>query len=746
MSDLKNAERFLKLFPHQKYTLCYLSKTGGMRSFPCAEAKLPGALALLDKKNLDNAEIYFMVNEGNGELNAEKTACHSTKNVINLSAIFLDLEVNGKADPYPVLQEFCSNSFSPPSIVIESSPQRYHVYWLLEENKLSRDTITKWKQIQALLHSKLSSDRTMTDIPQILRVPGFQNVKKNWPVNILDIPDDQNITRYSLDSLYQTLLFNFPEIKEFKAHEPLKPITEEYKVSEGERHEEMMRRTRKWYAQGLSDDEVKCTLTGFIDLHVTNNKDFLNGKRESEIARILSSAKSYHEASIKEENQERVTKAITKAEKRRSAFSLDPDFFYQAPGLVGELTRHIVDTSDYPIPSHAFAAAVSLTGFTKARYTQGIRQLPPLNYFLCLAPSGAGKTSIQNVVKELFTKLQIQHLMEDGIASAQGLITFLAASKGLGFIIYDEVKELFQSIQSRNAATYEAKISSELTKLYTAYASSYTPPTTKTHKGKKITLHKPLFSFLGYGHFTLVESLLNKNNVLEGLIPRFIILTVDERKEVSSLYRKVPDHIVDELRHNVTKSNIAIEDEIKSVNADPLKINTDPSIELTKLSGEAQTIYNKFSDDTAKLYDSAVRERNGLEALFSRGCEQSLRLALAMSELNTVNAKTISFTTALINSQMQEFYQSFNSVVNQTQNSKEIDGLMETIAHLCSDTSDCTVSKRDLQRKVQSRYKDSTLFSKHLQELLDQEKITMFEKQMPSGRRQKCIRLDQVLD
>ena len=98
MSDLKNAARFLGLFNHERYTLCYLSKTGGMRSFPCAPAKLPPALELLSRKNEDS-EIYFMVNAGSGEMNTAKTACHSTKNVIlslferNYSVFFINFEV-----------------------------------------------------------------------------------------------------------------------------------------------------------------------------------------------------------------------------------------------------------------------------------------------------------------------------------------------------------------------------------------------------------------------------------------------------------------------------------------------------------------------------------------------------------------------------------------------------------------------------------------------------------------------------
>lgn len=712
--------KFLRAFPHAKYTLAHFFAPSKMRSFPCTPENLDKALQLLHKQNKEGAEIYFTPNEGNGVYNASKTACHSSENVINLSAIFIDAELKDESDPLQNILAFCNDYFVAPSIVVNTSKNRYHIYFLLTPTYPTKDNVLKWKQIQAFLNTKLSIDRTMTDTPQLLRLPGFKNVKKDFDVTVTRYND----STWSLSDLYNTLYAQFPEVREYKPHQPLQPTHDDYKVAEGERHEELLRRARKMYAMdGVTDSDVKCYIDGFIRNHVAENVDFLpTGQRYEEVERILAAAKGYADSERIKQASEQIAKHVERVEKRKSPFELDPEFFYNAPGLVGELTRHIVDIADYPIPAHAFAAAVSITGFCKARYIQGSRKLPPLNYFLCLAPSGAGKTTINNTLKECFTKLQINQYLEDGIASAQGLLQFLGNCSSLGLILYDEVKDLFQTIQNKRAATYEVKIATELTKLYTAYASFYTPPTTKTHKGKKVNLNNPLFSFLGYGHFTLIESLFTKANVSEGLLPRFLIFNVNTRKKANGIYKPIPSRIIDELRYHVTKSCLYLESENTKQAATDQAINTDPVLEIKDLSADAVPLYNAFEDSTTVLYNQAVAERTGLEALFSRGCEQALRLSLAMAPNGHIDAKTLSYTIELVNSQMQQFNEQFDQVINQTTYAKETNWLYDKMLELCADAPDYAITKQQLRLKVRYKY-EAGAFEKQLQELIEQGRV-----------------------
>lgn len=725
-----NSKEFLQLFNHKVYTLGFLSKKG-MKTFPCIPQKLDKALTTLTNLNKDS-EIYFMVNEGNGKLNEQKTACHSTVNVTNLSAIFLDAELPNQ-DPLPIVKKFCEKYFVDPSIIVNTSPIRYHIYWLLEPTPATKENVFIWQKIQSFLHSKLSSDRTMTDIPQLLRIPNFKNTKKDYLITAFSEDD----TKHSLSELYMILKTHFPEIDSFRPFEPLSPVTDDYKVPEGERHEELLRRARKLYNLPLTDSEIKCFLDGFIQNHVIDNTDFRpSGKRYSEVERILQAAKTYAEKEKLDQASQIITKHV-EHKKTKSEFELDPEFYYQAPDIVGEITRHIVDTSRTPIPAHAFAAAVSIVGFTKARFIEGYDHLPPISYFLCLAPSGSGKTTIQHKVKNIFKQLQISHLVEDGIASAQGLIQFIHEANGLGFILYDEVKDLFQTISSKYAASYEVKISTELTKLYTAYASTSTPPTTKTHKGKKIVLSKPILSFIGYGQHVLIDQLFSKSNVSDGLLPRFIILAVNNKAEHSSISQKLPQSILDELQYNLTKSCIAIEE--KATQSD-IPVNTTPVIKTLSYSNDAQTMYDQFYQYRTTLYNQAIADRNGLEALFSRGSEQVSRLALAMAT-NEIQAPIAKFCIDLVTSQMNSFYNQFSLTVNTTKHSKETDQLFETILDMTKDNKNQLITKQQLRLKIRHKF-ETGQFDKCLNELIQQGRITELSKSNPAGRQSIYLELN----
>lgn len=673
-----------------------------------------------------------MVNEGNGVLNEKKTACHSTNNVINLSAIFLDAELSNGLDPLPHVTDFCEDSFVSPSLTVQTSPNRHHVYWLLDPLPPTKENVTKWKRIQAFLHSKLSSDRTMTDTPQILRIPGFNNVKKKFFVSH-DHP--HNTSSYDLNELYDLLLKHFPTIQDFKAHSPLPPLTEDLKIEEGDRHVDMVRRMRRLFSDPLFTlEDGECWINGYINRHIPDNRQFLNGNRVGEVKRIVQSCYTYAE----EERQKIVTQTLTThIEKRKKApFELDPDFFYNAPGLVGELTRHIVNTSKYSIPSHAFAASVSLVGLCKARIVKGERSLPPLNYFLCIAPAGSGKTTIQTVFKEAITRLSLSRHVEDGIGSAPGLIQFLINSNGLGLTIYDEVKKLFQINLSKTASTWEKNISPIITELFSAYSSTYNPPTLKGDHGKKLTLSKPLYSILGFSQSVLLDRYFTAENVQEGLLPRFIILNADDRTPTNGTHRPIPTKIIEELESYIRKGGLQIEDTASDHN---VPIDLTPKQTLVTLSKEALPIYQSFEASQDSHRSNAVSEKNGLEALFSRGAEQSYRLALAIASTPQIDAHTMEFCTTLMSNQTQWFYNRFNLSINQTDYSKETDRLYEKILSECSGAPTKTISFRDLKNRTRRWYKGKNHFENQLTELIDRGVVVEFIQD-----REKRLRLGDV--
>lgn len=89
----------------------------------------------------------------------------STKNINRVRAVFIDLD----GPPKENIDRFKLT----PHIVINSSPGKYHAYWLVRDFPLD-----EFKKIQQLLATLIDSDRSVSDLARVMRVPGFKHLKK----------------------------------------------------------------------------------------------------------------------------------------------------------------------------------------------------------------------------------------------------------------------------------------------------------------------------------------------------------------------------------------------------------------------------------------------------------------------------------------------------------------------------------------------------------------------------------------
>lgn len=112
--------------------------------------------ALIDLQE-QGAGVFVMVNAGN-------SLGRSNAHVIRVRAHVLDLD---GAPIDPVLA-----SELQPHIMIESSPGKWHAYWLVDGCPLD-----KFKERQHALADKFQGDRSVCDLARVMRVPGFFHLK-----------------------------------------------------------------------------------------------------------------------------------------------------------------------------------------------------------------------------------------------------------------------------------------------------------------------------------------------------------------------------------------------------------------------------------------------------------------------------------------------------------------------------------------------------------------------------------------
>lgn len=151
--------------------------------FPNPSTEPYGELEALQRKG---AGIFIMVNEGDGK-------GRRTKNVIRIKAVFVDLD---GAPLQPVFDAELA-----PHIIVESSPARYHAYWLVSDCPLD-----KFSVIQKALAVKFDSDKSVHDLCRVMRLPGFYHLKnpiKPFLTKIHTIRND--LTPYNLKEIMEKL-------------------------------------------------------------------------------------------------------------------------------------------------------------------------------------------------------------------------------------------------------------------------------------------------------------------------------------------------------------------------------------------------------------------------------------------------------------------------------------------------------------------------------------------------------------
>ncbi len=202
--DITQAEQFLALLGQdQEFTF---------QTFDDSESRNTGlakvfhgtlkqhAQALIDL-NHRGAGVFVMVNEGDGKAHEGKKTCRTNANVTKVRANFIDLDEEAQRKFDLVMQ-----SEVLPSIVVESSPNKYHCYWLVEDCPLE-----SFKQVQQSLIAKFDSDKAINDLARVMRLPGFIH-QKDTPFRTEFKDNLSNKQRYSKpDEVISNIVIALPE-------------------------------------------------------------------------------------------------------------------------------------------------------------------------------------------------------------------------------------------------------------------------------------------------------------------------------------------------------------------------------------------------------------------------------------------------------------------------------------------------------------------------------------------------------
>lgn len=144
------------------------------------------ALAALNKRG---AGVFVAINKTNLEGIKQE-------NILKVRALFVDLD-GSPIQPINDLPEDLQ-----PHIIIESSPNRWHAYWLVNNCELEQ-----FKQLQQALAAKFDGDKAVNNINRVMRLAGFSHNKGESFITRIDTMQD-NLAPYSVNKLIVGLGLN----------------------------------------------------------------------------------------------------------------------------------------------------------------------------------------------------------------------------------------------------------------------------------------------------------------------------------------------------------------------------------------------------------------------------------------------------------------------------------------------------------------------------------------------------------
>lgn len=167
-TDKEMASQFLKNLnaENDEFTFLLLDEKNKISGPVCLNGSFEKLYPTLLEYNLKGYGIFVTINKTN--LKGRKK-----EDILSIRGVFVDLD---GASLEPIYQTPLD-----PHFIIETSPKRYHVYWLCQDLSLEN-----FEKVQSDLAVQYNGDPSVKDLPRTMRLPGFLHNKRNpFLVNIL---------------------------------------------------------------------------------------------------------------------------------------------------------------------------------------------------------------------------------------------------------------------------------------------------------------------------------------------------------------------------------------------------------------------------------------------------------------------------------------------------------------------------------------------------------------------------------
>lgn len=283
-----------------------------------------------------------------------------------------------------------------PSLIVESSPNKYHYYWLTSTTKLD-----EWDAVMATMVNVHGCDNKAKDLARVLRLPGFNHRKdltKPFECKLLD--DNGHVYKWF------EIKAVFPPYESGKEKEPEKAKSNPPgKYSESDAIKDLI--SSKNYHGSLTSISMSLTNRGvsrdlqYMTLFGLMNKIPVESRRPEWEARV-SEQHLYEciDTAIRKKEEEDDEVSITDLRQKdlsKTGMSMQSPGTEFPPGDIGELCQEIWEMAPYPNLEIALSGAIGLVAGICGR-TYNILGMGLNIYIAILADSGIGKANLKDSI------------------------------------------------------------------------------------------------------------------------------------------------------------------------------------------------------------------------------------------------------------------------------------------------------------------------------------------------------------
>ncbi|GJL73640.1 MAG: hypothetical protein NMNS01_28390 [Nitrosomonas sp.] len=634
--------------------------------------------------NKNGGAVFFAVQEFNGT--------RSNANIKRVRAVFLDLDqvdLNRTFD-YPV----------EPSQVIETSPGKHHVYWLVNDFPIS-----DFKAFQKSLASAYGGDPKVCDLARVMRVPGFthnKDAKNPFMVRIVGgnsktystaairtlVPEQP---REKYDDISDLIGDDGPETDLIESDNDLSDLigddsprdnsgAKDYAIGLLNKLRQAEEGTRNitlndtaYFLFGL----VKGKQLDYGQAHSALHSVALQiGLEPGEITATMESAWRGAEPDTNDYSPPDDTdlpmldpvSAPTSIEDLPEVYRADPPLKFNIdypPGLAGEIADYIFNSSRKPVNSFAIAGALATLAYLNHNLAYVNQSGTSLNLYMCLTgDTGKGKEDPRRAVKRLAHGVNRVSAMHETMSSGAALLRALSVDKE-ALIMVDEFGLYLQNALSDRGSVHQKDFMKELMSFYGMARDFYAGKTFADSKRSIDRIDMPYVNLLATT--TPLELLdgITAKSIDNGFLNRILVVGTNEENPIN----RAPD--------------VAISKQLESklVEIETLAVEYPSGLSLEYEPGAFELLVHLAEglDETGKFAN-----------LWMRAEEQTIRIAglLAIGDGQIIKSSHVQWAWDFVSFCIKSFIQGLDRGFGETLFEKRINKTLEIIRNARSYTDD----------------------------------------------------------